>query len=87
MGWLLFVTILNFSLSPAPLLLGRYRVSPLARQLDCGAYAASVSIRSGHGQGTSDRVVRFVPRFATSDSALRYALAQGRRLLSGLAPL
>ena len=66
--------------------LGRYRVSPLARRLDCGAYAASVSICSGRGQGTSDRVVRFVPHFPTADGALHYALAQGRQLLAGLVP-
>lgn len=81
-GALLFMTALLFS-APTFLTLGRYRVSPLARRLDCGAYTASVSIRSGRGQGTSDRVVRFAPRFATADSALRYALSQGRLLLDG----
>ena len=56
---------------------GKYLVSPLTRLTDTGDYAASVSIRSGHGQGTHDRVYRFTPRFATHEGASRYALEQG----------
>ena len=58
--------------------LGRYVVSPLTRLLDDGAYSASVSIRSGRGQASSDRVLRLIGRFPTADGALRHAAAQGR---------
>ena len=57
---------------------GRYVVSPLTRLLDDGAYSASVSIRSGRGQASSDRVLRLIGRFTTADGALRHAAAQGR---------
>ena len=58
--------------------LGRYVVSPLTRLLDDGAYSASVSIRSGRGQASSDRVLRLLGRFTTADGALIHAAAQGR---------
>ena len=58
--------------------LGRYVVSPLTRLLDDGAYSASVSIRSGRGQASSDRVLRLIGRFTTADGALLHAAAQGR---------
>ena len=57
---------------------GRYVVSPLTRLLDDGAYSASVSIRSGRGQASSDRVLRLIGRFTTADGALLHAAAQGR---------
>lgn len=56
---------------------GKYLVSPLARLTDTGDYAPSVSIRSGRGRCTHDRVFRFTARFSTSESASRYALEQG----------
>ena len=56
---------------------GKYLVSPLTRLTDAGNYAASVSIRSGRGSGTHDRVFRFAPRFATREGARRYAVEQG----------
>ena len=56
---------------------GKYLVSPLTRLTDAGNYAASVSIRSGHGSGTHDRVFRFAPRFATREGARRFAIEQG----------
>lgn len=61
-----------------PETMGKYLVSPLARLLSDGHYASSVSIRSGRGSGTHDRVLRFVRQFATSGEALRYAADQGR---------
>jgi hypothetical protein len=36
-----------------------------------------VSIRSGRGSATSDRVLRFHPIFDSRDAAERYATAQG----------
>ncbi|QNK71545.1 hypothetical protein [Variovorax sp. PAMC26660] len=56
---------------------GKYLVSPLIRHQDDGHFAASVSIRSGHGSGMHDRVMRFTPRFASHATAVRYALDQG----------
>jgi hypothetical protein len=60
-----------------PLQIGKYLVSPLTRLNDSGRYAASVSIRSGRGSGTHDRVLRFVPVFDSSTAAARYAFEQG----------
>jgi hypothetical protein len=42
-----------------------------------GRYAASVSIRTGRGSATHDRVMRFVPLFDTYRAAIRYATDQG----------
>ncbi|MDZ4359638.1 hypothetical protein [Variovorax sp. EBFNA2] len=56
---------------------GKYLVSPLIRHQDDGGFAASVSIRSGHGSGMHDRVMRFTPRFASHAAALGYAIEQG----------
>ncbi|MCY1164653.1 MULTISPECIES: hypothetical protein [Polaromonas] len=52
---------------------GKYLVSPLAKPQDTGGYAASVSIRSGRGSGTHDRVLRFSGLFDSAASALQYA--------------
>ena len=49
---------------------------------DAGQYTASVSIRSGRGSGTHDRVFRFVPLFASAESALAYAVAEGHSWLA-----
>ncbi|HSW03420.1 hypothetical protein [Aquabacterium sp.] len=62
----------------APITMGKYLVSPLARQTDEGRYAPSVSIRTGRGSATHDRVLRFTHHFATAREALRYAADQGR---------
>jgi hypothetical protein len=56
---------------------GKYLVSPLTRLASCGRYTASVSIRSGLGSTTHDRVLRLLPIFDSSDEAARYATAQG----------
>lgn len=60
---------------------GKYLVSPLTRTTESGQYTASVSIRSGSGRGTSDRVYRFVPEFATREGALQYAIDEGHSWL------
>lgn len=56
---------------------GKYLVSPLTRQLDDGRFAASVSIRSGSGSGTHDRVLRLASVFADHAAAARYATSEG----------
>ncbi len=60
---------------------GKYLVSPLTHLSDAGNYTASLSIRSGRGSGTHDRVFRFLPSFATRASARRYAVEQGMNWL------
>ena len=60
-----------------PISIGKYLVSPLSRPLDDGGYRASVSIRSGQGSASTDRVMRFVGRFDSARAAQRYARAQG----------
>lgn len=55
---------------------GRALVSPLTSRLDDGRYSAAVSIRTGRGQATHDRVLRFVPAFDTPQAAIRYATEQ-----------
>jgi len=63
-----------------PFSIGKYLVSPLSRLTDAGDYTASLSIRSGRGSGTHDRVYRFTPRFTTQQGALTFAANQGLHL-------
>lgn len=56
---------------------GRYLVSPMIKPHADGGFAAAVSIRSGRGQASHDRVMRFTPRFACEQTALRYATREG----------
>lgn len=65
------------SISPHTQAVGRFLLSPSSKPTACGQYAASLSIRSGHGPGTHDRVFRFIPMFATPQAAMQYAMAQG----------
>jgi len=60
---------------------GKYLVSPLTTLTPAGTYAPSVSIRSGHGRSTHDRVFRYVARFASRAEACRYAVQQGQQWL------
>lgn len=60
-------------------IVGKYLISPLTRVLDDGRYAASVSIRSGSGRGTHDRVVRLAPLFSDHATAVHYATSEGMR--------
>ncbi|HEX5312370.1 hypothetical protein [Aquabacterium sp.] len=56
---------------------GRFVLSPITRQTESGQYLASLSIRSGRGSGTHDRVYRFIPQFSTPQAAAHYALEVG----------
>jgi len=58
---------------------GKYLISPLIRMLENGWYACSVSIRSGTGSGTHDRVLRLTRLFQDQLTAIRYATAEGLR--------
>ncbi len=59
--------------TPHRMAVGKYLVSPLAKAQGEGRYAASVSIRSGKGSATHDRVMRFTGLFDSAASALQYA--------------
>ena len=52
---------------------GKYLVSPTARAQCKGRFAASVSIRSGRGSATHDRVLRFSGIFDSAAAAVHYA--------------
>lgn len=56
---------------------GKYLVSPLSKRAHEGHYLASVSIRSGRGSATHDRVLRFTMPFADQIEAESYATTQG----------
>jgi hypothetical protein len=58
----------------------------LTRPIARGRYTAAVSIRSGRGSHTHDRVLRFVPVFDSPGDAARYATAQAMAWI-GTAPL
>ena len=66
-----------------PVLVGKYLVSPIIRLLDNGWYACSVSIRSGRGQQTTDRVLRLTRLFRDAVTAAEYALAEGHQWIGG----
>jgi hypothetical protein len=50
-------------------------------------HTALLSIKSGQGSQTHDRVYTFKPEFKTQDCALMYAAAQGRNWLVNPASL
>lgn len=60
-----------------PITVGKYRIAACSRQTEGGSYAAQVSIASGHGRASTDRVMRFIPEFPSRDAASRYAIQQG----------
>ncbi|WP_326543186.1 hypothetical protein [Pseudorhodoferax sp.] len=64
----------------------------MIRIADGGGYCASVSIKSGRGSGTHDRVLRLIGRFCTAELAHRHALSEGidylrPRFVAGVLPL
>ena len=61
--------------------IGKFLVTPLTRVLDNGWFACSVSVRSGSGSATTDRVLRLTRLFQNKASAAQYALAEGMRWL------
>jgi hypothetical protein len=69
-----------------PRTIGKYLISPLTKALENGWYACSVSIRSGTGRGTTDRVVRLTRLFRDRIAAAEYAMAEGVRWI-GVAPV
>lgn len=74
------------ALSTQPLTVGKYLISPLTRALEGGWVACSVSIRSGSGSGTTDRVVRLTRLFRDHLAAAEYAVAEGLRWIGAARP-
>lgn len=68
--------------SDRPIVSGKYLISPLTRLLEDGWFACSVSIRSGSGQGTSDRIVSLTRLFRDRFAAAAYARAEGMRWIA-----
>lgn len=62
-----------------PLQVGKYLVSPLVKLLGNGWFASSVSIRSGSGSATTDRVLRLTRLFRCATEAAAYARQEGLR--------
>jgi phage gp46-like protein len=56
---------------------GKYLISPLTKLLANGWYACSVSIRSGTGSATHDRVLRLTRLFRTQMAAVAFATTEG----------
>jgi hypothetical protein len=56
---------------------GKYLISPLTRALANGWYACAVSIRTGSGSATHDRVLRLTRLFRSPMAAVAYAKAEG----------
>jgi hypothetical protein len=62
---------------PDSIIVGKYLISPITKLLANGWYACSVSIRSGSGSGTHDRVLRLTRLFRSHLAAVGYATAEG----------
>ena len=67
----------NNSLLLSTVKIGKYRVAACPRPLASGRFEAQVSIASGSGRATTDRVMRFRDDFYSHDAAAHFALAQG----------
>lgn len=61
--------------------IGRYALTPTAELNSSGSYTAKLSIRSGKGSCSHDRVFRFIPLFRSPAAAIRYAIEQGKSYL------
>jgi hypothetical protein len=56
---------------------GRYTITAMSTARSDGGFDAAVSIRSGRGMASIDRVMRFKPLFDSASAAQRYARAEG----------
>jgi hypothetical protein len=65
-----------------PVNIGRYLVSPLTKPMANGWFASSVSIKSGSGSETTDRVLRLTRVFQSAAEAAAYAMQEGRQWIS-----
>lgn len=60
-----------------PVTIGKYRITACPQALASGRFAARVSIASGRGSASTDRVMNFHDHFSSHAAAAHYALAQG----------
>lgn len=56
---------------------GKFLISPLVQRDASGGFSASVSIRTGRGSQTHDRVLRLIGRFLSPETARHHAVAEG----------
>lgn len=61
---------------------GKYLITPRTQLDRNGHHLASVSIRSGRGSATHDRIVSFTPTFVCGNEAARFATERGHEWLS-----
>lgn len=67
----------NHSITLTAITIGKYRIVACPRPLETGQFAALVSIASGSGSASTDRVMRFRNDFSTPEAAAHYAVSQG----------
>jgi hypothetical protein len=65
---------------------GRYFLTPFVNTHPETGFIARLSIRSGSGMSSHDRVFTFTPRFRSEGIALRYALRQAVQWLHHAKP-
>lgn len=75
----------NSPTASEPILMGKYRIAACAREMEDGAFVSQVSIASGRGSASTDRVMRFTPQFSTRAAASVYAIEQGIQWVRDLA--
>lgn len=66
----------------SPLNVGKYLISPLTRAIENGWFACSVSIRSGSGRSTSDRILRLTRLFRDPGTAADYARGEAMKWIA-----
>jgi len=73
----LILNVPFYSVTTTPITIGKYRIAACTSPSSKGRFAAQVSIASGRGSASTDRVMRFTDDFSSPDAAAQYALAQG----------
>jgi hypothetical protein len=71
----------------SPRTIGKYLVSPLVKTVDNGWFASSVSIRSGSGSATTDRVLRLTRLFRCTTEAALFAHSEALQWIRSSQPL
>lgn len=66
---------------PATFCIDGFAITPSSRATDSGHFTSSVSIRSGQGQSSHDRIYRFSALFTHEEAAIGHALEQARQWL------
>ena len=71
----------NSYTDPRTFISGRYCITPFVNLHPQVGFTAQLSIRSGHGMASHDRVFTFSPLFRSKAAALRYALHHAHQWL------